>query len=415
MTTKVDSKRILNNLDTLATFDTEPDRPGTTRLWLEDSELAARSFVKELMTEAGMEIHEDDAANIYGILPGTDRNLPPVWSGSHVDTVVCGGKYDGLLGTVGAIEACRTIHAAGLAHKRDIVALVYSSEEPVRFGVGCVGSRALAGHLTMEEMHTLKDDGGKTMYELLTERGYHPDNIPSLKIEKGAIHASVELHIEQSAKLEENHLPIGIVTGICAPTYMHVTVKGVQEHAGSTPMTIRKDALCAAAEIILALENFAQSYGHPNAVGTVGKLNVTPNASNVIPGRVDFSIDVRDFLYERKDELIARISAFMDEVAKKRGVTIEYKVLGNDVPSISDPSITACIENACQELGIPYMEMVSGAYHDSMFIAQFAPVGMIFVPSVNGVSHDPSEYTEPEDLVRGVQVLTETLLALSNQ
>lgn len=410
----VDSERLREQIEALAAFDSEPSRPGTTRVLLSDAEIEARRYVKALMEEAGLEVREDAAANIYGILRGSDPALTPVWSGSHIDTVICAGKYDGMIGVLGAIEACRVIRQNRIPHRRDIVALVYSSEEPTRFGVGCIGSRALAGHLTVEEMKKLTDDGGTTLYELLRSRGYDAEAVPALKKEQGEVFASVELHIEQAAVLEEKKIPIGIVTGICAPTYMHVTVKGVQEHAGATPMAIRKDALCAAAEIVLELERLARALGHPNAVATVGKMNVSPNASNVIPGCVDFSIDIRDYLAGRKEQLAGDICRAMDRIAEERGVVVEYELLASDVPCISDGGVVAAIEEVCREREIPFHEMISGAYHDSMFVAEFAPVGMIFVPSRNGISHDPAEFTSHEDIVRGVQVLAEALERLAD-
>ncbi len=407
-------KRLKNQIDRLADFNSEPEMPGTTRLFLSDAEMEARDYVIHIMKEAHLNVSIDSAANIHGILPGSNPQMAPVWSGSHIDTVLCAGRYDGMLGVLGAIEACRIICEEGLTHKRNIEVLVYSSEEPIRFGVGCIGSRALSGHLTCSEMKNLRDKDGITLYDLLVSRGYDADAVPRLKKSMGDVFASVELHIEQAEVLENEHIPIGIVTGICAPSYMQVTVKGIQRHAGATAMTIRKDALCAAAEMLLRIERLAAEQNHPNAVATVGKLNVFPNASNVIPGQVDFSIDIRDYLAERKEGFIKRIQKELQEIAENRGVEIQCRLLASDTPSVSDPKLVRILEEICLERGIPFKEMISGAYHDTMFAAEFSPTAMIFVPSKNGISHDPAEYTEPDDIVRGVCLLTESLRRLAN-
>ena len=409
------SSRIQQQLQTLSSFNSDPSQPGITRMLFSKEEIEARNYVKSLMKEAGLSITEDAVGNIFGTLKGTNPSLAPVWSGSHIDTVINAGKYDGTIGVIGAIEACRMIKEAGLSHERDITAIVYTSEEPTRFGVGCLGSRALAGHLSIEEAKEMRGDDGISLYDLLTSLSYDADALPSLKKNKGDVYACVELHIEQAPILDEKEIPIGIVEGICAPSYLKVSVAGVQEHAGSTPMTVRKDALCAAAQIILALEEMAKKLDHPNAVATVGKLQVFPNASNVIPGQVDFSIDIRDFLEERKTELTESICRFMDKLAQERGVSISYQVTADDLPCTSAPSIVALLEETCKERNIPYHNMISGAYHDTLLVASFAPVAMIFVPSKNGISHDPAEFTELSHIVLGTEVLADSLYKLANQ
>ena len=319
-----------------------------------------------------------------------------------------------MAGVISAIEALRAIKESGLEHKRNLTAIVYTSEEPTRFGISCIGSRAMAGHLTLEDSKKMKDEQGISLYDLLVKLGFPIDKFDEVKKEKGDVFASVELHIEQAAVLDRLKLPIGVVEGICGASYINVTVKGVQEHAGSTPMDIRKDPMCAASEIILETEKAANEISSINAVATVGKLNVFPNAANVIPGQVDFVIDIRDVDMASKDGVIKRIISFMEKVASERGVKIEYTVTGNDVPRMSDKRIVKILEEHCKEMKLPYKNMVSGAYHDSLLVAEFAPMAMIFVPSKDGISHHKAEFTEMADIACGAELLANTLFDLAN-
>ncbi len=418
MESNMTQNNIKNELEFLTRFNATPDC-GITRMVFSKEDLEARKYVKELMTQVGMKVTEDAIGNIFGTLEGEDRELPPVWSGSHIDTVRNGGMFDGMVGVIGAIEACRWIKEHNVAHKRSIVAVVYTSEEPTRFGYGCIGSHALTGHLSLEETKNLRDDEGESLYEILKQLGYSLSEFENIQKKKGDIFAHVEMHIEQAEKLEAAGLPVGVVTGICAPSYISVSVKGVQEHAGSTQMDIRKDALCATSEIILEVENIARIFNdfcqNETTVGTVGKLQVLPNSPNVIPGKTSFIIDIRDVDKETKDRFVHKISAKMDEIASKRGVEVEYHLVENDIPRRSDPNIVTVIEESCEKRDIRYMEMVSGAYHDSLLIAEIAPMAMIFVPSKDGISHDPAEFTEYSDIALGTEVLTDTLIELANK
>ena len=407
--------RLGEQLETLATFNGKPQEPGVTRILFTPEEMEARNYVKGLMEQAGMTVTEDAIGNIYGRVAGQDPTLAPVWSGSHIDTVLQAGRYDGTAGVVAAIEACRCIKASRVPHRRSITALVFTSEEPTRFGTGCIGSRAMAGHLSLEETKDLRDDQGVTLYSELERLGYTQKPYDAVRKYPGDVYAGVELHIEQAPVLDRAGIPIGLVEGICAPTYIHVTFTGVQGHAGATPMCDRKDVMPAAAAVILELENLARAYGNTHTVATVGKLNAVPNASNVIAGKVSFTIDIRDIHEDTKREITRRICQYIDTVADLRGLEAHYSVDTDDLPCECNPAMLDLMQQVCADLKIPCRRMTSGAYHDALLVASFAPVAMLFVPSKDGISHDPAEYTAIEDIARGADVLANTLLALANR
>jgi ureidoglycolate amidohydrolase len=404
---------IKKDIETLDNFNSTPGN-GTTRVLFSKEELQARDYIKNRMKEQGLAVREDAAGNILGKLEGSDPTIPEVWTGSHIDTVINGGKFDGMLGVVGALEAIRVIKESGVPFKRNIQVVVFTSEEPTRFGVGCIGSRAMTGELTLDIARSIKDGEGNSFAGLLENLGYNLGEFDRVVVPKNLVHAFVELHIEQSVSLEQYGVPVGIVEAISGPTEIVVYVKGKQDHAGGTSMELRRDALAAAAEIMLKVESLAKSTSSPYTVGTVGKVNVFPNASNVIPGKVEFAIDVRDSDFEIKSRLLDELKESMQNTAKKRDVEIEYKMLSNDKPRHSSKEIVDIIENVCNQKQYPYHKTVSGAFHDAMHVADFAPFSMIFVPSKNGISHSPLEWTDYEDIEKGVDVLAETLFRLSN-
>lgn len=411
---KADTTRMYNELSALKNFNTCPEQEGITRLLFADEEIMARAYVKQQMVKAGLQVTEDTIGNIYGTLVGSQPELAPVWSGSHIDTVRNAGMYDGTVGVIGALEACRMIRESNAPHRRSIVALIFTSEEPTRFGIGCIGSRTMAGHLSLEQTKSLYDDQGISLFQELERLGYTKLDYDAVRKKKGDVFASVELHIEQAAVLERLGCPIGVVEAICAPTYIQVTLEGQQEHAGSTPMNERRDAMAAASEIILKLESLARSHGNNHTVGTIGKFCAYPNSPNVIAGRTEFTIDIRDIDEMVKQDMTQKICAYIDNVAMLRNLRARYTVTTDDLPCASAPPIIAAITESCKKRNIPIHKMISGAYHDSLMIAEFAPVAMIFVPSRGGISHDPAEYTSIEEIAAGTEVLADTLLSLSN-
>lgn len=385
---------------------------GTTRVLFTDEEIQARNLVKRWMAELRLHVYEDAIGNIFGRLQGVDPSLPPVWMGSHIDTVLHGGKFDGMVGVVGAIESIRLIKEVGIQPLRSIEVVVFTSEEPTRFGMGCLGSRALAGCLSLEEAKELKDSQGQNLAEVLAKLGYDLGDFSNIAKANNAVHVFLELHIEQGAVLEHLNVPIGLVTTICAPTDIHVSVIGKQGHAGATPMNMRYDAFMATADIGLRLESLVKDSESPHSVGTIGKVRLYPNASNVIPGQVDFTVDIRDSQFPVKDAVLNSLMTFMKEVEDRRQVEIRTQVVNHDYPQNCDERVIGLIRKSCEQMNIPFHEMVSGAYHDAMFVAKFAPIGMIFVPSKDGVSHNPNEWTDYEDVAKGVDVLANTMLQL---
>ncbi len=404
-------ERMIRNIDRFQTGEGE----GTTRVLFTEPELKAREYVKSEMKALGLEVREDAIGNIFATLKGSEPELAPVWTGSHIDTVLNAGIFDGMAGVVCGLEAIRLIKENGIQNKRDISVIVYTSEEPTRFGLSCLGSRALAGVLSLEDTKELVDKDGKSLYVLLEELGYNHNDFCDIMKTKGDVYASVELHIEQNARLERANIPIGIVKGICAPTNFNVSIKGVQGHAGGMPMDERKDAFMAAAELSVSLEAAARKSTSEYLTATVGKVNVFPNTVNVIPGNTEMTVDIRSIDMSAKDALVETLKYEAARIEKARGVEINLQMENHDIPLKCDEKIMAIEREVCDRLNIKCMDMISGPYHDTLFVGKFAPAAMIFVPSKNGISHSKDEWTDFSQLAVGTDVLAETLLELSNQ
>lgn len=414
MKIKANTGNIKMWLETINTFNSTPDF-GTTRVLFTDEEVKAREYVKSEMRKLNLQVHEDAIGNIFGVLEGTRPDLPPVWTGSHIDTVLNAGMFDGMSGVVAGLEAVRLIQVNKLKHERSIVVVVYTSEEPTRFKVGCLGSRAMAGKLDAEAAEKFVDDGGNTLYDVLQKLGFPVQDFDKVPVKKGSVYAAVELHIDQNGVLEKAGKPIGIVKTICAPSVFDVEVIGRQSHAGGTTMEDRQDAFMATAEIALALEQLGRTSQSEYTTVTIGRVQVIPNAVNVIPGKVVFSIDIRDCDYDYKNDLIAKLKNRIKEIADKRNVKVNLTQYNNDYPMKCDENIIKKLENACEKENTPYIKTISGAFHDSMLVGEFAPVAMIFVPSKNGISHSPEEWTNFADIAAGTDVLADTLIELANE
>ncbi len=410
---KSDVSRIKEQLLKLDSFNSTPDF-GTTRVLFTNEELAARAYMKEEMKAIGMEVFEDGCANIFGVLKGENPDLAPVWTGSHIDTVLNAGMFDGMAGVVAGMEALRLINTTKGKTLRDLVLVIYTSEEPTRFKSSCLGSRAMAGELTWEECQTLKDDEGNTLADCLNCLGHDETEFNNVKKANNEVFAAVELHIEQNNILDRNQKKLGVVKAICAPSTFAVTVHGKQSHAGGTSMSERKDAYMAACEIALKLEEYAISLASEYTTGTVGKVNVVPGAENVIPGLVEFSIDIRDIDFDNKERLINNLKIFIESLEAKRGVKVELTSLNHDHPVVCNEVLRKCLDEACRNNGQEPMELISGAYHDSLLVGRFAPVAMLFVPSKDGISHSPKEWTDFEDIALGADVLADTIYKLAN-
>lgn len=409
---KVNKARLKEHLEELATIGFQGKDKGITRLPLTKEERAAMDLVKGYMEKAGLKTRFDQFGNLFGRLEGSDPDAPVVMTGSHIDTVISGGPYDGTVGTLSAIEVLQTINENNIPHTHTLEACVFISEESARFGGGTLGSKAFVGDYTRADLDRLKDKDGVTLARALTEWGFDPEKLDTVKGDPSKIKCFVELHIEQSILLETNKLPIGVVDQIAAPTNMRLTVKGRSGHAGATPMDLRRDTFMAAAEMALEIERVANTIGK-ETVGTVGEVYVKPNAINVIPGEVILGIDIRDVTTERKDAAVKEVLDSIERIAKRRNVETSLDIIARQEPVKTAPNIVGLITETCEKLNIPYMNITSGAYHDALNMARITDIGMIFVPSVKGISHAPEEFTPFEDIYRGARILAEVIAELA--
>ena len=398
--------RLQQDLDALSDFR-EDGQPRWTRRVFSDAFRRSRPWLAERMIDAGMQAEVDAACNVVGTLPGSDPSLPTLVTGSHTDTVRGGGRFDGIVGVLGAIEAIRLLVEAGVRPRHTIRVVDFAGEEANDFGFSCVGSRALAGHLDARHLE-LRDPSGRTLAEVLSAAGGDPDRVLDLAWSADDVARFVELHIEQGPVLEATGTQVGVVTGIVGIHRMKATFQGRADHAGTTPMGMRRDAACAAAEAILAVERAAADMG----VSTTGRVAVEPGASNVVPGRAEI---LAEFRSEDTTWLTSNRSAVgkdLEEIADRRGVPVTMEWLMGEEPVHCAPEMIAAIEDVLGGLGLSYQRMPSGAGHDAVMMAELAPVGMIFVPSRDGRSHTEEEWTDIEDIGRGIQVLAETLALL---
>lgn len=410
-----DTKRIQTWIETLSKYNATPG-VGNTRQLFTPEDMEARRYIIREMEDLGFSVSQDSIGNIYAVCEGTEPDLAPVWSGSHIDTVFQGGAFDGISGVVCAMEAIRLIKESGVPHKRNLVAAVFSGEEPARFGMGCIGSRALVGRFTTEMTRELHDPDGITLYDAMKDAGLDPGTVSDARKNPGEVYAHVELHIEQNVHLDREGLPVGIVSSICAPSNFIVEVTGRSAHAGGMSMEERKDAFTAASEMALAVEQIGKTESKSEyTTTTVGNVKVEPNQSNVIPGRVEFTVDIRDAGKDSKDHVSRRIIETIEGIAEKRGVTVRVEQQNNDRPMPCDPHLMEILERHCKAQGAAYKKMVSGPFHDSLFIGEFTPVGMLFVPSRDGLSHCPEEWTDYTYLGTGSQILAAALAELANE
>jgi len=410
MKLEIDQQRLNSEIETLAAIsDAEP--PAVTRIVFTPTDLKARAWVISLCKEAGLAVRQDAIGNIFARWNGIDPAAPAIGTGSHIDAIPNAGKYDGVVGVLGGLEAIRALQRGGFRPKNSIELLVFATEEPTRFGIGCLGSRLLSGTLSAEAAAKLKDRGGESVDDVRRKAGFN-GNLQDVKLPKGYYKAFLELHIEQGPLLERARTSLGIVKSIAAPASLRIFIEGAGGHAGGVLMPDRKDALCAAAELILAIENAARSSGAVDTVATVGVCDVFPGAVNSIPSRVGMTLDIRDTDLARRDGVMQTIEHALQDISAKRRVSIQSELLNADAPEDCAPEVRAALSDSCREHGFPFLEMVSRAYHDSLFISRIAPTGMLFIPCRNGYSHRPDEYAAPEDIARGALVLAEALAKL---
>jgi N-carbamoyl-L-amino-acid hydrolase len=413
MTPKIDRERLSAELAQLADISEMPS-PAVTRVVFSPADLRARTYVMALCDTLGLNMRTDAVGNIFARWTGDAPSLPAVGTGSHIDAIPNAGSYDGTVGVLGGLEAIRALQAAGFRPHRSIELLIFTAEEPTRFGIGCLGSRFLAGLLDEAAGQRLRDADGRTLNQVRGAAGFQ-GTLASTRLPAGYYSAFVELHIEQGPLLERAGLPIGIVTAIAAPAALRLKISGEGGHAGAVLMPDRRDAFLAAAEIALAAERAARNSGATDTVATSGVCEVFPGAINSIPSRVQMTLDIRDTDEARRDGVLEQVTQAIVETETRRGVKIEVEWISVDAPAICDTSVVAALEAACQVRSLASRKMVSRAYHDTLFVSRFAPSAMLFIPCRGGVSHRPDEYASPEAIADGAAVLADALARLSSR
>jgi len=407
----IDQDRLVSEIDALAAFS-DAEAPAVTRIVFTPTDLKARAWMRVRCEEAGLTVRHDAVGNTFARWIGSDPSAPVVGTGSHTDAIPNAGKYDGVVGVLGGLEAIRALQRAGFHPRRSIELLIFTSEEPTRFGIGCLGSRLLSRTLSADVARKLIDNDGGSLEEVRQKAGFTGE-LESVKLPADYYSAFVELHIEQGPVLERERTPLGIVEKIAAPASLRITVEGSGGHAGGVLMPDRRDALCAAAELILAIEQAARTSGAIDTVATVGMCDVFPGAVNSIPSKVRISVDIRDTSLPRRDKVMHVVNEACCTISTKRNVAIHQELLNADAPAQSDSAVVAALRRACEKHSFAFLPMTSRAYHDSLFISRIAPVAMLFIPCCNGYSHRPDEYASPEDIARGALILAETLAMLA--
>jgi N-carbamoyl-L-amino-acid hydrolase len=411
MKIEIDAPRIVSEIEALAAIS-DAEAPAVTRIVFTPTDLKARAWLKARCEETGLSLRQDAIGNIFARWPGSDPTLPAVGTGSHIDAIPNAGKYDGVVGVLGGLEAIRALRRTGFRPRHSIELLVFTSEEPTRFGIGCLGSRMLSGTLSPAAARQLEDGEGATLEQVRERAGLHKE-LETVQLPPSYYQAFVELHIEQGPLLERQGTPLGVVTSIAAPASLRISIEGAGGHAGGVLMPDRRDALCAAAELILAIENAARSSGAIDTVATVGICEVFPGAVNSIPSRVRLSVDIRDTDLQRRDSVMQQTESSAQAIAAKRNVLVHTELVNADAPADCAPQAIAALSESCRKHSLTFLPMVSRAYHDSLFMSRIASTAMLFIPCRNGYSHRPDEYASPEDIARGALVLAETLAALS--
>ncbi|XP_031488312.1 ureidoglycolate hydrolase [Nymphaea colorata] len=413
----VDNNSLERQIDELAGFS-DTSAPSVTRIIYSKNDILARRYIKNLMGISGLSVREDAVGNIFGRWEGSHPELAPVATGSHIDAIPYSGKYDGVVGVLGALEAINALKRSGFQPKRSLDVIMFTSEEPTRFGISCLGSRLMAGDEALAQLLLgTVDSHNISFIEAARSAGYMmgQQELSSVFLDHGSYSSFVELHIEQGPILEEEGLSIGIVTAIAAPASIKVDFEGNGGHAGAVLMPSRNDAGLAAAELALAVEKHVLESGSLDTVGTVGIIELHPGAVNSIPSKSHIEIDTRDIDEERRNAVVEKIHQSAVKISKARGVKLlGFHIVNQDPPALAAESIIAAMSVASKQLNLSSKRMISRAYHDSLFVARISPMGMIFIPCYKGYSHKPEEYASIENISNGVKVLALTLAKLSH-
>lgn len=403
---KINENRLKERMDRINSIAVTDD-DGMMRLALSDADKEARDLLVSWMEDAGMEVKVDDMGTIYGTLKGTDPEAKPICVGSHMDTQPNGGRYDGFFGVMAGLEAILSIKESGMEIASDLILADWTNEEGARFVPPMLASGVISGQFTSQWVYDIKDTNGLRYEDEMIRIGYKGDEANRLS----GIKAYLEPHIEQGPVLDAEEKNLGIVTGALGITGLDITIKGEANHAGTTPMSHRKDALAAASDAILKIRENCINFGEP-AVITNGIINAGPASKNIIPGEVYFSIDLRYHTDDGMYELEQQTRAIIEETCKMHGVEVDIQQYWRAKPAIFHETIVNCVEEAASENDCDAIRIISGAGHDAVFINDAFPTGMIFVPSINGMSHCPQENTKWEDIVKGTEVTADVLLKL---
>lgn len=405
---EINLNRILTRLDQIYQCGAQED--GTfTRMAYSPEDQKARGIFMDYFRELGIEPKIDAAGNIIARLEGTDPSLPAIMTGSHLDTVPDGGKFDGVVGCVAGLEVCQTLVENGKKLRHPLEVVVFTDEEGFRFGSGMLGSEAMSGqplHVSGEDM----DLYGHTRAEVFQSYGLRVENLAAAKREPESVHCFLELHVEQGASLDKQKIPVGVVTSIAGVSRYEIKIIGEANHAGSTVMQDRKDALVAAAKFVAQVPEIVAKYGDAYTVATVGTMKVVPNSVNVIAGEAQFQLEIRDQNEQMMQTIEQKLKECLQEICTQMGEEFSIYKFAYHAPAPMSAWVRDSIEAAVQDLNIPYTKVPSGAFHDSLLMTIAFPTGMIFVPSVGGLSHSRQEFTHGEDIAQGCRVLLETIL-----
>ena len=412
----VNKRRLMRDLNAVGRIGIG-SHGAVTRLVFSVKELRSRQLLIHLMRQAGLKIHIDAIGNIFGRLDGANPKAPAVLAGSHLDTVIHGGKYDGPVGVIGALEAVRTIQENNIAVGSPLEVVCFVGEESSRFGFSTLGSSLVAGEVRPNDLTNAVDQQGTKLADVLASLGISRRNLSAIKRNPNGLKAYLELHIEQGPILEAKKKRIGLVTAIAAPSRFRVVFKGQADHSGTTPMEMRKDALVASAQLIEYVEKTCRKFSSMakgRVVGTVGAMRIEPGVINAVPGKAELSVDIRGITARSKDQVAKMVKQKAGAIARARGIGVEILPIREEHPVPLDKRLLRVTKDICDEKGLDYEIMPSGAGHDAMQMAKITPAGMIFVPSTRGISHNPLEWTDPEDICLGAQLLMETMIRVAN-
>lgn len=408
---KVNRRRIQENIEALCNFNDTPGN-GITRFSYSENDLKARKYLMTFFEEMGLKVRTDSIGNIFARYEGNCPDLPVVMTGSHIDSVKNGGRFDGIVGVIGAIEAVRVMYENNYKPSHSIEIAIFAEEEGSNFQVPVLGSKVLVGKLNIDDIKTIKNTRGQSAYDLIKAAGFTPDKIDRDLLKKGDIKAMIELHIEQSVRLEKEGYTIGIVEGIAGLQWLKISLIGCSNHAGATPMHLRNDPMAAAGQIIAEVKNIAKSISN-STVATVGNIEVVPNIPNAIPEQITFTVDIRDINQEGIDGVVKQIKSITAKYALENAVEYNIsKIASTEIIKIQRYLIDIMEKNAKQQ-NLNYILMPSGAVHDSNYMAEITDVGMIFIPSKDGRSHVKEEFSSWEDIEAGTDLLLATLVDLS--